>query len=66
MKKYIKAANLPPSFSLTSLAVVCLLAERFSAPGWAYGVIGTVYALNAISVVIRLAMHSAVDIFEGK
>jgi hypothetical protein len=46
--------------------VACLLADRFSAPGWVYGVIGTIYALNAIAALVRIAKHSAVDIFEGK
>ena len=66
MKKYIKSENLPPRFGFASLAVWLLVAERFSAPGWVYGVIVTLYGVAAIGTIMQIHKGTAVDIFEGK
>lgn len=66
MKKYIKAANLPPRLGLTSLAVWLLVAERLSSPGWVYGALGAVYAIYLALLVVQMCQWTAVDIFEEK
>jgi len=66
MKKYIKFSNLPPRFNFSSMAVWLLVSERFSAPGWIYGAIATIYVLASIITIVEICTSTAVDIFEEK
>ena len=60
--KFIKNNNLPPKFSVLTPLTWWLVLERFSAPGWVFGLIYTLIGLVYISEIWRLIVSEAVDL----
>ncbi len=61
-QKFIKGNNLPPRFGLLSPLVWWLILERFSAPGWVFGLVYTLIGIFYISEIIRLCISDSVDL----
>ncbi len=62
--KYIKHSNLPPKLPIHLGLFWFLLCHYFGAPGWVYGVLGTVWALLFLAELVRLWNGDAVDILK--
>lgn len=63
--KYIKRSNLPPSAPISTAIVWWLFLEYLKAPGWVYGVLGTVYVTAAAIEIWRGWSGKAVDLMAG-
>ena len=49
-RKVIHPSQLPTRFPVTLTAIFFLIMWEFQAPGWVWGVIGTIFALGWLSV----------------
>lgn len=65
-RKVISLRNLPETAPLTQTAVLCLVLDRFGAPGWAWGVALTLAALYWLVVLTLWATEERVDVFAQK
>lgn len=62
--KVIDGKNLPARFPISQMIAMYLLLQHFGAPGWAYGIIFTIYALVCILIVIVMCKQHSIDIFK--
>lgn len=61
-RKIIASKNMPYRLPLISTLVWWLVMERLSAPGWLYGVLGTLLAIAWIVAIVDLATNEEVDV----
>lgn len=54
-RKVIHVKHLPARLPLFQTLVAWLMLDRFQAPGWVWGVVGTFFALVWIGTVISMA-----------
>ena len=64
--KRIKASNLPMQPPLIGTLVWYLVLDRFDAPGWLWGVMGTLLAVLWIAFFVGLFMNEYVDVLNSK
>lgn len=60
--KVIKRSELPTHLPWTGTAVAYLLLDKFHAPSWVWGVVGTLYALVWIIVVAAIVKQDEVSV----
>ena len=62
--KTIAAKNNTPKLPTLLTAVTYLYLDKFNAPGWVWGVVGTIFAIFWIASIISFFISDSVDIFE--
>ena len=65
-RKVIAQKNFSMRSPLMPTVVVWLLLDRFQAPGWVWGVVGTLVAILWIAFVAQAWTNEITDIFEQK
>ena len=65
-KKTIAAHNLPPRLPLYGSLVAWLVLDRLVAPGWVWGVVGTLFGLIWIVMIVEVIRWEPVDIFDER
>lgn len=63
-KKVISVKNLPARFPVLLTAVAYLYLDKYNAPGWVWGVSGTVLAILWVITIIVKAYEQDTDIFD--
>lgn len=63
-KKFIQVKCLPPRLGIGSFVLYWLFLDRLNAPGWVYGVVGTLLILGWIVELIKFLNGLPIDIFE--
>jgi hypothetical protein len=61
--KVIDSENLPARLPLWSSITVWLLLDRLQAPGWVYGVMGTLFAIIWIAAIVKFFRQTETKIF---
>jgi hypothetical protein len=64
MKRVISYKNRPATLPLWQTLTIFLMMDRFNAPGWLWGVIGTIVVLWWIGAIANISKQKEVDIFE--
>jgi hypothetical protein len=64
--KVISSKNLPARLPLWTTILMWLVLERLNAPGWVWGVVGTIFVVLWIGAITLMIKQESVDIFEGK
>jgi hypothetical protein len=62
--KVVSRKCLPIKIPTYQAATVFLLCDRFNAPGWLYGVLGTVFGLLIIGGIVITFQEKQCDIFK--
>jgi hypothetical protein len=60
----ISHKNFAPRLHVVGYCVIWLMLDRLSAPGWAWGVAGSVVAFDLLATVIYAFKVRQVDVFE--
>jgi len=61
-RKVIKRNNLPIRPPLTITLVMYLLLEHFNAPGWAWGIVGTILGILWIGGILDIFNEEDIDL----
>jgi hypothetical protein len=64
--KVISYKNLPARIPLVPIAVAYLLLDKFKAPGYVWGIVGTILGIIPIVAIIAKAIETPVEIFKDK
>lgn len=65
-RKSISTKNMPPRLPLVAFAVAFLFLDRFNAPGYVWGIIGTLAVIILIGCLVAWANTEEIDIFKDK
>jgi len=66
-RKVISTGNFGFKLPLGEIAIAYLLLDRFSAPGWAYGIVFTILGLICICAIVSwLCFEKSIDIFSER
>lgn len=63
-RKTIATKNLPTRIPLLSFVVIYLLLDKFNAPGYVYGIVGTLAVIILIALIYGMCTEQEVDIFK--
>jgi len=62
--KVIAGKNLPAKLPIALSVALWLLMDRYHAPGWLWGVVGTVMAIYWILEIVGICTQEPVDMFD--
>jgi len=60
----ISYKNMPPRLLLTPMVLAAFLLDYYKAPGWAWGIWGTISVLDLMMWLHALATSKSTDLFE--
>jgi hypothetical protein len=68
MKKFkvISVKNLPAKLPLSSTLIAFLFLDRFHAPAWLWGALGSLYLIVWILIIARICNQKSIDILEDQ
>jgi len=64
-RKVVSEKNLPTRLPVWSSLIVWLLLDRFNPPGWAWGVVGTVFVFFWIVAITDIFVREDVELFKA-
>lgn len=64
-RRVVSNKNLPMRLPILGTMVWCLLLDKFSAPGWVWGVFGTLLVVVWITAIIDTLNREQVEVIKG-